>query len=144
MLRGNQSQQQKQNQAPEQRSMNADLFSLTYGALVMDLLSDIEDVADVNQQLDKIGYQMGLRMADDFLAKNPRIGRCSSVQQLAEVLAKQSFKMYLGTEATVQFMSADEFQLRLESNPLVEFVEIPNEYKNLCYSQVIYYIMFGF
>ncbi|CAD5213244.1 unnamed protein product [Bursaphelenchus xylophilus] len=138
MLRSNAAQQAKQTQGQsEQRSMNADLFSLTYGALVMDLINDLDKTTDVNSKLDKIGYQMGLRMADDFLAKNPRIGRCSSVPQLSEVLAKQAFKLYLGTEAAVTFMSADEFQLRLDSNPLTEFVEIPPEYKDLCYSQVI-------
>ncbi|CAD5210744.1 unnamed protein product [Bursaphelenchus okinawaensis] len=138
MLRSNASQQSKQSQGQaEQRQMNADLFTLTYGALIMDLINDLDETTEVNSKLDKIGYQMGLRMADDFLAKNPRIGRCASVQQLSEVLAKQAFKLYLGVEATVQFMSSEEFQLRLESNPLVEFVEIPPEYKDLCYSQVI-------
>lgn len=122
--------------APEFRTMNADLFTLTYGALVMDVIRDREHADDVNRQLDKIGYNMGLRMADDFLAKNPRIGRCASMQQLAEVLAKSACKTYLGVQATVSHNAADEFQLQLESNPLAEFVEIPEEYKNVRYSQV--------
>lgn len=97
----------------------------------------------MNRQLDKIGYNMGLRMADDFLAKNPRIGRCSSMQQLAEVLAKSACKTYLGVQALVTHTTAEEFQLQLESNPLVEFVEIPEEYKNVRYSQVICGIIRG-
>lgn len=83
---------------PEFRTMNADLFTLTYGALVMDIIRDREQPEEVNRQLDKIGYNMGLRMADDFLAKNPRIGRCSTMQQLGEVLAKSACKTYLGVQ----------------------------------------------
>ncbi|KAI6238472.1 Trafficking protein particle complex subunit [Aphelenchoides fujianensis] len=123
--------------APEFKSMNADLFTLTYGALVMDVIRDREQPEDVNRQLEKIGYNMGQRMADDFLAKNPRIGRCASMHQLAEVLAKQALKTYLGVQASVQYNSHEEFQMQLESNPLAEFVEIPDEHKNLRYSQVI-------
>lgn len=84
--------------APEFRTMNADLFTLTYGALVMDVIRDRESPKEVNRELDKIGYNMGLRMADDFLAKNPRVGRCSNMQQLSEVLAKSACKMYLGVQ----------------------------------------------
>jgi hypothetical protein len=85
---------------PEFRTMNADLFTLTYGALVMDVIRDREQPEEVNRQLDKIGYNMGLRMADDFLAKNPRIGRCSTMQQLGEVLAKSACKTYLGVQVS--------------------------------------------
>ena len=74
-------------------------------------------------------------MADDFLAKNPRIGRCASIHQLAEVIAKQALKTYLGTQAAITYNSADDFQLQLDSNPLAEFVELPEQYKNLRYSQ---------
>lgn len=55
--------------------MNSELFTLTYGALVLDLIRDYESADEVNGQLDKIGYNMGLRLADDLLAKNPQIGR---------------------------------------------------------------------
>lgn len=36
--------------------MNSELFTLTYGALVAQLLRDHEDVDAVNAQLDKMGY----------------------------------------------------------------------------------------
>lgn len=31
---------------------------------------------------------MGLRMIDDFLAKNPNVGRCNDMKEVADVLAK--------------------------------------------------------
>lgn len=38
--------------------MNAELFTLTYGALVVDLLRDLESEEEVNIQLENIGYSM--------------------------------------------------------------------------------------
>ena len=91
--------------------MNGELFTLTYGALVSDLdkfallfnsmqypvlVRDLDSADEVNRQLDKIGYNIGLRMADDFLAKNPRVGRCSEMHQAAEMVAKHGLKTYLG------------------------------------------------
>jgi len=34
--------------------VNAELFTLTYGALVVQLIKDYEDYAEVNRQLDKM------------------------------------------------------------------------------------------
>lgn len=36
------------------RPQNAELFSLTYGALVVQLIKDYEDYGEVNKQLDKM------------------------------------------------------------------------------------------
>jgi len=124
---------------PETKMINSELFTLTYGALVSDLVEELNSADEVNRQLDKIGYNIGLRMADDFLAKNPRIGRCSEMQQVAEIIAKHGLKTYLGV--TAQFSTignnGDEFALIFDGNPLVEFVEMPAQWKNLCYSQII-------
>jgi hypothetical protein len=38
--------------------VSSELFTLTYGALVNDLLNDLESPEEVNRQLDKIGYNM--------------------------------------------------------------------------------------
>jgi hypothetical protein len=37
-------------------------------------------------------------MADDYLAKNPRVGRCSDIHQVMEIIVKSGFKTYLGKE----------------------------------------------
>uniref|UniRef100_A0A7E4W3H7 Trafficking protein particle complex subunit n=1 Tax=Panagrellus redivivus TaxID=6233 RepID=A0A7E4W3H7_PANRE len=124
---------------PEVKTMNAELFTLTYGALVVDLLKDLESEEEVNIQLQKIGYNIGVRLADDLLSKNPHIGRCTDSHQIAEVISKQALKAYLGVTAHVSLsnMLPNEFSLILDSNPLVEFVEIPPKYSKLCYSQII-------
>lgn len=50
--------------------VSAELLTLTYGSFVRQLLLDYEDVADVNAQLDTMGYNIGVRLVDDFLAKS--------------------------------------------------------------------------
>lgn len=117
---------------------------------------------------------MGLRIADDFLAKNSRVGRCGEMQQVVDIISKNALKSYLGNDLqkiTIVFtyvvhnihcnytlfsvriiikcfcigvtaqptlisQNGDEYSLVLDSNPLVEFVEIPPEWSKVCYSQV--------
>lgn len=43
-----------------------------------------------------MGYNIGLRIADDLLAKNAQIGRCTDMHQVADVLAKVALRTYLG------------------------------------------------
>nr|CAD2140988.1 unnamed protein product [Meloidogyne enterolobii] len=129
----------KQQQPSDSKMVSSELFILTYGALVNDLISDLESPEEVNRQLDKIGYNMGLRLADDFLSKNPRIGRCSDFRQVMELISKNGLKTYLGVIAQSNQIGnvGDEFSLVIDQNPLTEFVEKPVEFKDLCYSQVI-------
>lgn len=123
------------------RKISYELFTLTYGSFVAQLLKDYENVEEVNKQLDLIGYNMGVRMVEDFLSRTPQVGRCSDFRETADVLTKQAFKMFLGIQPTVTSWNSsfDEFSLILDPNPLTEFVELPDDGKldGLCYSQVI-------
>ena len=49
------------------------------------------------------------------------------------------FKMFLGVIPTVANWSSkgDEFSLVLDQNPLVDFVELPDDHPNLLYSNII-------
>ncbi|KRZ36566.1 T-complex protein 1 subunit alpha, partial [Trichinella pseudospiralis] len=125
--------------AGEPRKINSELFSMTYGALVLQLLDDFDRDEDVNMHLDKIGYNIGLRIIDDFFSKNPNVGKCGDLKEVSEMVAR-GLKIYLGITATVSNWSPgmDEFSLLFETNPLAEFVELPSEdHKNLQYSQAI-------
>lgn len=66
---------------------NAELFALTYGALVVQLIQDYEDYEEVNKQLEKMGYNIGTRLIEDFLAKSS-LGRCADFREVGEVVAK--------------------------------------------------------
>ncbi|KIH63826.1 transport protein particle component, Bet3 [Ancylostoma duodenale] len=138
--------------------MSAELFSLTYGALVTEMLRDYEDPKQVNMRLDKvciapshclkliehfsrfkIGFNMGTRLADDFLAKNAHVPKCTDCRQIADVLSKNAIPTYLGVPATVSNWGGGdrEFSLIIENNPLTELVEVPASLSTLNYSQII-------
>ncbi|CAM9584967.1 unnamed protein product [Phaeothamnion confervicola] len=118
--------------------VNAELFTLTYGAMVTQLIQDFEDVNAVNQQLEAMGHNIGVRMIDEFLAKSS-VASCSDFRDTADVIAKVAFKMFLGVTAEVASWNADStaFSLLLYENPLIEFVELPPQYSNLLYSNIL-------
>uniref|UniRef100_A0A8C2Q0K2 Trafficking protein particle complex subunit n=1 Tax=Cyprinus carpio TaxID=7962 RepID=A0A8C2Q0K2_CYPCA len=120
------------------------LFTLTYGALVTQLCKDYENDEEVNKQLDKMGYNIGVRLIEDFLARSS-VGRCHDFRETADVIAKVAFKMYLGITPSVTNWSpaGDEFSLILESNPLVDFVELPDNHSNLVYSSLLCGVLRG-
>jgi len=119
-------------------NINAEIFTLTYGSIVRQLITDVEDIAEVNKQLDTMGYNIGIRLIDEFLAKS-RTTRCGDFKETAEKVAKLGFKMFLHTTATVTNWNAEdtECSLVLEDNPLVDFVELPEGCQNLCYCQLL-------
>ncbi|KAK3531957.1 hypothetical protein QTP86_002245 [Hemibagrus guttatus] len=123
---------------------NSELFTLTYGALVTQLCKDYENDDEVNKQLDKMGYNIGVRLIEDFLARSS-VGRCHDFRETADVIAKVAFKMYLGITPSVTNWSpaGDEFSLILESNPLVDFVELPDNHNTLIYSNLLCGVLRG-
>ncbi|KAF8637397.1 hypothetical protein AX17_002892 [Amanita inopinata Kibby_2008] len=126
--------------------VNAELFALTYGALVVQLIQDYEDYAEVNKQLEKMGYSIGTRLIEDFLAKSS-LGRCADFREVGEVIAKVGFKSFLNVTPTVSHNAlqppspgrpgsggpgllgaiGSSFTLTLDENPLAEFIELPEE-----------------
>eukprot|EP00298_Acanthocystis_sp_HF-20_P005005 c15296_g1_i1.p1 GENE.c15296_g1_i1~~c15296_g1_i1.p1 ORF type:complete len:189 (+),score=80.55 c15296_g1_i1:50-616(+) len=125
--------------------VNSELFTLTYGALVYQLLKDYEDVDEVNKQLDKMGFNMGQRMVDEFLAKSGISQKCSDFKESCEVLAKVGFKMFLGVSADIGGWNNEntECSLTIAENPLIEFVELSYELKGLWYSNLLCGIIRG-
>lgn len=124
--------------------VSAELFALTYGTFVRQLLIDYEDVDEVNKQLDAIGRKIGVRLVDDFLAKS-KITSCSSFQDTAEIIAKVGFKMFLGVSASVANWSTDRknFSLVFDENPLAEFAELPDDTPGLWYSNILSGVLKG-
>eukprot|EP00735_Rhodelphis_limneticus_P014702 TRINITY_DN8777_c0_g1::TRINITY_DN8777_c0_g1_i1::g.23870::m.23870 TRINITY_DN8777_c0_g1::TRINITY_DN8777_c0_g1_i1::g.23870 ORF type:complete len:202 (+),score=46.75,sp/Q86K94/TPPC3_DICDI/57.14/6e-72,TRAPP/PF04051.11/3.8e-39,AAA_32/PF13654.1/0.088 TRINITY_DN8777_c0_g1_i1:38-607(+) len=118
--------------------INAELLTLTYGSIVNQLLQDYEDVDEVNKQLDKMGYNIGLRLIDEFLAKSNLGGKCKTFKETADVIAKVGFKMFLGITAQVTNWNSEqsEFSLILEENPLADFVELPEKFSKLWFSNI--------
>jgi len=120
----------------DHKKVSTDLFTLTYGSLVAQLLKDYENPDDVNKQLDRIGYNIGLRLIEDYLAKTSS-PRCHDLKDVAEKL-QSAFKMYLGSSPSIANWSPanDEFSLLIDNNPLTEYVELPDSILNLRYSNI--------
>ena len=118
--------------------VNAELFTLTYGSLIMQLIKDFEDVNKVNEQLEKMGSNIGIRLVDEFLAKSA-VSNCSNFRETADVIAKVAFKMFLGIapEVTSWNKEGTACSLIFHDNPLTDFVELPPQYKSLYYSNIL-------
>lgn len=123
----------KNNLRFDQRKVNSELLSLSYGALVMQIIKDYDKIEDVNKQLERLGYNIGLRLIEDFLAKTS-VNKCLDFRDTAEKI-QVAFKMYLGIQPVITNWTSncDEFSLIIDSNPLIDFVELPDQYKNLKY-----------
>jgi hypothetical protein len=118
---------------------NAELFALTYGALVTEVLRDQdENLAQVNEQLEKIGYSIGIRCVDEFLAKS-NAPYCKTLAETAQVLGKTAFKMFLGMNVEVNQQSPTCFSLLFQDNPLSLFVELPDSKDNINYKEDLEY-----
>ncbi|XP_010612337.2 trafficking protein particle complex subunit 3-like protein isoform X2 [Fukomys damarensis] len=130
---------------PQHHKINKDLFVLTYGALVAQLCKDHEKDEDVNKYLDKMGYSIGTRLVEDFLARTC-VTRCHSYSEITDIIAQVAFKMYLGVTPSVTCNNAsrNEFSLILDKNPLSEFVEeLPTGRSSLCYCNLLCGIIRG-
>lgn len=127
--------------------INAELFTLTYGALVIQLIKDYEDYGEVNKQLEKMGYNIGTRLIEDFLART-NLSKCHDFREVGEVISKVGFKMFLNITPTVNHLESStsrEFSLVLDENPLAEFVELPPDARSggLWFSNVLVGVLRG-
>lgn len=128
------------NKTPPLRSrvdkVNTEVVTLTYGTLVASLCRDLTlpssstktDYGAVNAELDRMGYAIGQRLIEDFLAKS-NTGHCANFRETAEVISKVGFKVFMNVTPTVTGWSQDgkSFGLVFEENPLADFVELPDD-----------------
>jgi len=128
----------KQANVRDSKKVSGELFTLTYGALVSQLVQDYENDEEVNRQLERMGYNIGVRLIEDFLARS-NVGRCHDFKETADVISKHGFKTFLGITPQVTNWNAagDEFSLIFDNNPLAEFVELPEGHSNLWYSSIL-------
>lgn len=148
--------------------VNAELVVLTYGAMVAQLCKDFDsDYVEVNKQLDKMGYNIGLRLIEDYLAKSNTVRRCSSFRETAEMIAKVGcslgnvksayrltvssqvgFKIFLNITPTITNWTSDgkQFSLVFDENPFADFVELPDDGRaqdELWYSNILCGVLRG-
>jgi hypothetical protein len=129
--------------------VNTEVVTLTYGTIVASLCRDLTlpssstktDYAAVNAELDRMGYNIGVRLIEDFLAKS-NTGHCANFRETAEVISKVGFKVFMNVTPVVTGWSQDgkSFGLVFEENPLADFVELPDDgraQEELWYSNIL-------
>ncbi|OAT08028.1 BET3 family protein [Blastomyces gilchristii SLH14081] len=119
--------------------VNAELVTLTYGTIVAQLCNDYDsDYVEVNKQLDKMGYNIGMRLIEDFLAKSDTGPLCEfqrdcgydlEAKSIITALLQVGFKIFLNITPTITNWTSDNksFSLIFEENPLADFVELPDD-----------------
>ncbi|PVU93203.1 hypothetical protein BB561_003414 [Smittium simulii] len=96
--------------------------------MVLQLVKDYEDYDLVNKQLETMGYNTGMRLIDDFLARTQlKSASCKEFRTVMEIVAKVGFKMYLNIVPTETFTDDKHCTLTLVENPLAENVELPQQ-----------------
>lgn len=80
--------------------ISGELFTLTYGAFVASIFRECDQNGlAANKKLEKMGYNIGVRMIDDFIshlpAGAPIPGRCIDLVEAAEIISKAAFRYYL-------------------------------------------------
>jgi hypothetical protein len=98
----------------------------------------------VNQQLEKMGHNIGCRIIDEFLSKSG-VSNCSNFKDTADVIAKVAFKMFLGLNCDILNWNAENTvcSLVFSENPFVEFVEVPPQYSDLQYCSLLCGVIVG-
>eukprot|EP00924_Labyrinthula_sp_SR-Ha-C_P001475 snap_masked-scaffold_55-processed-gene-1.17-mRNA-1 protein AED:0.08 eAED:0.08 QI:0/-1/0/1/-1/1/1/0/190 len=121
-----------------------ELFCLTYGAFVQNIMKSISNVEDVNQKLFSVGISIGTRMADELLAIS-NIRNCSSFTTTLNIIVEIGFYMFFGITPKISPNTEKEnsFLLELWNNPLENFVELPKDQSSLSYSEIICGILKG-
>ena len=126
--------------------VNAELFIMTYGVIVQQLCQDFNnDYVKINDNLFSMGYNIGVRLIEDFLARTA-LPRCPNMVMTSEVISKIAFKIFLNITPLVDNWNSnkDTFSLILVENPLAEFVELPQDArKELWYSNIICGVLKG-
>nr|CAD2170569.1 unnamed protein product [Meloidogyne enterolobii] len=123
----------KQQQPSDSKMVSSELFILTYGALVNDLISDLESPRKLIVNWTKLVTIWVFDLQTIFFLK---IHVLVDVQIFVKLWSLYQ-KMGVIAQSNQIGNVGDEFSLIIDQNPLTEFVEKPVEFKDLCYSQVI-------
>jgi trafficking protein particle complex subunit 3 len=119
----------------KQSKCNAEFFALTYGALVAELLRDLEDPVAINMELDRMGHSIGIRCIEEVLAKLSSLSSAASSSLLSSTksfpetaeLMQTAFRMFLGLATETKATSDTAYSISFAENPLAIFVELPSD-----------------
>ena len=118
-------------QSTATEKVNSELFSLTYGAFVVQLLRDAEgDASFVNEKLRRAGKSIGNRLIEEYLAKMMNSGgmgntntnrnsvadSCKTFREVMENVAFVGFRMFLNARCRLVDWSSSSNSSSTNSN----------------------------
>ena len=118
-------------QSTATEKVNSELFSLTYGAFVVQLLRDAEgDASFVNEKLRRAGKSIGNRLIEEYLAKtmnsdgmgntntnrNSVADSCKTFREVMENVAFVGFRMFLNARCRLVDWSSSSNSSSTNSN----------------------------
>ncbi len=115
----------------KQSKCNAEFFALTYGALVAELLRDIEDPTAITNELDRMGHSIGVRCIEEVLAKVSSLSQHPSSATMYKTfpdtcdLIQTALRMFMGVPTESKALSDTSYTISFTDNPLAIFVELP-------------------
>ena len=138
--------QNKSNFLDQVEKINSEVLTLTYGSLMVRLIKDYEKPEEINDQLEKMGYNIGIRLIDDFLAKSC-IDPPKTFEEAISIITNNALKFYWNVGAKYELVKTDsnmidtnqqyEYRIYFSENPLNDYVELPDKFKGLWYSNMI-------
>ena len=138
--------QNKSNFLDQVEKINSEILTLSYGSLMVRLIKDYEKPEEINDQLEKMGYNIGIRLIDDFLAKSC-IDPPKTFEEAISIITNNALKFYLNVGAKYELVKTDsnmidtnqqyEYRIYFSENPLNDYVELPDKFKGLWYSNMI-------
>ncbi|EDR28227.1 transport protein particle 22 kDa subunit, putative [Entamoeba dispar SAW760] len=124
----------------DMKKINSELLTMTYGGIVLQLLKENEfDGEKVNNELEEMGYNIGTRIVEEYLAKveGKMSTKCLSFKEHIESITYVAFKMFLGINSECYEVNEKQWKISIPNNPLSECVELPEKLKNkLWYSNI--------
>ena len=128
----------------KQPKANAEFFALTYGALVAELVRDLEQTSEIQAELDRMGHSIGIRFIEEVLAKAPELKVSNQFMETVDVV-KVAFKLFLGITVEIATTSTSnnndeteqQYIVKMNENPFMVFVELPEDRQDLQYSQLL-------
>ena len=142
----NKNAQNQQNFLGKVEKINSEFLTLTYGSLMVRLIKDYEKPEEINDQLEKMGYNIGIRLIDDFLAKSC-IDPPKTFEEAINIITYNALSFYLNAGAKCELIKNEnnmmdsnqqyEYRIYFNENVLNEYVELPEKFKGLWYSNMI-------
>ena len=119
-------------------STAVEFAGLVYGSLVSTLLEMAENVEEVNQKLEEIGYRIGLRFAHDF-ARDPVLEQMTTPEDLIENVFVKNWPSIGGPKSQLHYKATGpkDYLFTFDQSVFTQNVHILELYHDVKYTAML-------